>query len=112
MRNVLVMVAVVFLLTASVSFASDTPPAWAYGVPPGNPPPNTPAPDDGSVKHLPGSSALVITGSGKTTQCATCHGTDLKGLGPLPGLAGRSPSYLVRQLYDMQHGARKGPGRT
>ncbi|MDQ2712756.1 MAG: hypothetical protein M3Y24_11115 [Acidobacteriota bacterium] len=27
---------------------------------------------------------------------------DLKGLGPVPGIAGRSPSYLVRQLYDMQ----------
>jgi cytochrome c553 len=26
----------------------------------------------------------------------------------VPGLAGRSPSYLVRQLYDMQHGTRSG----
>ncbi len=26
----------------------------------------------------------------------------------MPGLAGRSPSYTVRQLYDMQHGARNG----
>lgn len=50
----------------------------------------------------------MTTGAGKTTQCGTCHGADLKGLGPVPGLAGRSPSYLVRQLYDMQHGARKG----
>ncbi len=31
-------------------------------------------------------------------------------LGPIPGIAGRSPSYLVRQLYDMQHGARAGVG--
>jgi cytochrome c553 len=30
------------------------------------------------------------------------------GLGPVPGLAGRSPSYLVRQLYDMKHGKRTG----
>jgi cytochrome c553 len=30
-------------------------------------------------------------------------------VGPIPGLAGRSPSYLVRQLYDFQHGARAGP---
>jgi cytochrome c553 len=52
--------------------------------------------------------ALVTTGAGKTTACGQCHGTGLKGLGPVPGLAGRSPSYLVRQLYDMQHGARKG----
>jgi cytochrome c553 len=26
----------------------------------------------------------------------------------VPGIAGRSPSYLVRQLYDMQHGFRTG----
>ena len=47
-------------------------------------------------------------GGGKTTQCAVCHGADLKGLGPVPGIAGRSPSYTVRQLYDMQQGTRKG----
>jgi cytochrome c553 len=29
-------------------------------------------------------------------------------LGPVPTLAGRSPSYLARQLYDMQHGNRNG----
>jgi cytochrome c553 len=33
----------------------------------------------------------------------------LKGLGPVPALAGRSPSYIVRQLYDMRHGVRNGP---
>jgi cytochrome c553 len=44
----------------------------------------------------------------KTKQCAVCHGPGLKGLGPVPSLAGRSPSYLVRQMYDMQAGARKG----
>jgi len=59
----------------------------------------------GSVKK---GEALVTKGGGKTTQCSLCHGADLKGLGPVPGIAGRSPSYLVRQLYDMQQGARKG----
>ena len=60
----------------------------------------------GSIKK---GEALVTTGGGgKTTQCAVCHGADLKGLGPVPGIAGRSPSYLVRQLYDMQQGTRKG----
>jgi cytochrome c553 len=29
-------------------------------------------------------------------------------MGPVPGIAGRSPSYLVRQLYDMQQNVRKG----
>lgn len=52
--------------------------------------------------------ALVTRGAGKTTQCSVCHGADLTGLGPVPGIAGRSPSYMVRQLYDMQQGARKG----
>jgi cytochrome c553 len=53
--------------------------------------------------------ALVMTGGGgKTTQCTVCHGPDLTGMGPVPGLAGRSPSYMVRQLYDMQEGTRKG----
>lgn len=51
---------------------------------------------------------LVLTGGGKTTQCALCHGADLAGIGPVPGIAGRSPSYTVRQLYDMQQGTRKG----
>jgi cytochrome c553 len=51
---------------------------------------------------------LLKTGGGKTTACGTCHGADLKGLGPVPRLAGRSPSYLARQLYDFQHGARAG----
>ena len=40
--------------------------------------------------------------------CETCHGKDLKGLGDVPPLAGRSPSYTVRQLYDYQSGARAG----
>jgi cytochrome c553 len=26
----------------------------------------------------------------------------------VPGVAGRSPSYTVRQLFDTQHGTRKG----
>jgi len=55
--------------------------------------------------------ALVSTGgAGKTLQCAICHGADLKGLGDLPSIAGRSPSYVVRQLYDIQNGARAGKG--
>jgi cytochrome c553 len=54
--------------------------------------------------------ALVKTGgSGRTVACGACHGPDLKGLGPVPPLAGRSPSYTVRQMYDMQQGVRKGP---
>jgi cytochrome c553 len=61
----------------------------------------------GSIKK---GEALVTTGgAGKTLRCAICHGADLKGLANVPPLAGRSPSYTVRQLYDMQNGARTGP---
>ena len=60
----------------------------------------------GSVAR--GKTLATTGGGGKTVQCGVCHGADLKGLGPVPGLAGRSPSYVVRQMYDMQQGARKG----
>jgi cytochrome c553 len=77
----------------------------------------TEARDDGSpfVAYVPVGSvkkgeALVTTGgSGKTLRCSICHGQDLKGLANVPFLAGRSPSYLVRQLYDIKNGSRKGP---
>jgi cytochrome c553 len=52
--------------------------------------------------------ALVTTGGGKTQACATCHGSDYRGIGDVPALAGRSPSYLMRQMYDFQSGARDG----
>ena len=42
-------------------------------------------------------------------QCGVCHGTTLQGIGPVPALAGRSPSYTMRQLFDMKSGARRGP---
>jgi cytochrome c553 len=63
---------------------------------------------EGSIKA---GEALVTTGNaGKTLQCSICHGADLKGLGPIPRIAGRSPSYIARQLYDIQHGSRNGTG--
>jgi cytochrome c553 len=52
---------------------------------------------------------LVTTGGGgRTVACGVCHGPNLAGLGPVPGIAGVSPSYQVRQLFDLQAGARKG----
>jgi len=44
----------------------------------------------------------------RALDCSVCHGADLQGLGPVPGIAGRSPSYLARQMFDMQVGARHG----
>ncbi len=70
-------------------------------------------PRSGWVVYVPvGSLAkgeeLVTTGAGKTIQCGICHGPDLMGLANIPGIAGRSPSYMMRQLYDMKRGTRNG----
>jgi cytochrome c553 len=70
-------------------------------------------PRTGFVAYVPkGSIAkgkqLVETGGG-AFPCTACHGADLKGSGAVPALAGRSPSGIVRQLYDIQHRSRTGP---
>ena len=52
---------------------------------------------------------LVAKGvGGGGTQCAGCHGPTLAGVGAIPAIAGRSPSYAVRQLYDFKSSARAG----
>ena len=61
------------------------------------------------VGSLASGENLVTTGGGKTIQCGICHGPDLMGLGNVPGIAGRSPSYMMRQLWDMKVGTRNGP---
>jgi len=60
----------------------------------------------GSIKK--GESLARTGGNSRTLACGECHGADLRGLGPVPGIAGRSPSYIARQMYDMQAGARHG----
>jgi len=73
-------------------------------------------PRSGFVAYVPvgalkkGEALVVGGGMGKTVACAACHGEGLKGDRDVPSLAGRSPSYLARQLYDMQHFTRNGPG--
>ena len=52
--------------------------------------------------------ALASTGGGRTLVCSTCHGPDMRGIGSIPSIAGRSPSYMARQLYDFKTGARHG----
>jgi cytochrome c553 len=60
----------------------------------------------GSVAR--GADLVATGGSGRTQPCAACHGADLNGLADVPGLAGRSPSYLFRQLYDLRGATRTG----
>lgn len=60
----------------------------------------------GSLKR--GKSLVEKGANGLTLPCATCHGSDLRGKDDVPPIAGRSPSYIVRQLYDLQLGTRAG----
>lgn len=53
--------------------------------------------------------ALAKTGgSGITIACNSCHGPELKGVDAIPSIAGRSPTYLVRQLNEFQRSGRVG----
>jgi cytochrome c553 len=52
----------------------------------------------------------LVAGGGRTTACANCHGADLKGTAEIPGLAGRTATYIVRQLFMTQRGERDGVG--
>lgn len=70
-------------------------------------------PNSGFVAYVPKGAVargrkLVQSGNG-AFPCTSCHGAKLTGDGNVPGLAGRSPSGIVRQLYDIQHGTRGGP---
>jgi cytochrome c553 len=45
----------------------------------------------------------------KTIACKECHGDDLKGDGDLvPWIAGRSPTYILRQLTNIKNKTRAG----
>jgi cytochrome c553 len=46
--------------------------------------------------------------NGKTQACATCHLANLKGTDKIPPIAGRSPTYLLRQLIAFKNGTREG----
>jgi cytochrome c553 len=49
---------------------------------------------------------LATKGDGATQPCIACHGADLRGVGIIPPLAARSPTYIVRQLILFQTGGR------
>ena len=75
-------------------------------------------PTSGFVAYVPKGSLekgrLLVTtgGDGVTMQCSMCHGPDLRGMGNVPSIAGRSPSQMARQILDFQSGARNGSMAT
>ncbi len=81
----------------------ETPEAFIYKNPRSNAVVYVPV---GSIKR--GERLVMDGGDGETISCVYCHGQDLLGLGRIPGIAGRLPGYMVRQLFDMQNGARTG----
>ena len=67
----------------------------------------------GYIAYVPVGS--IATGRGlaagagdRRIACPFCHGRALTGLGYSPPLAGRPPSYLVRQLWNLRSGDRRG----
>ncbi len=52
---------------------------------------------------------LATTGDkGKTVVCSTCHGNKLQGTDKIPPIAGRSPTYLLRQMLAFRNSIRTG----
>ncbi|MDB5641243.1 MAG: cytochrome [Hyphomicrobiales bacterium] len=52
----------------------------------------------------------ALAQAGGPQACASCHGENNRGTKDMPGLAGRTPTYLVRQLFMIQSGERAGVG--
>lgn len=53
--------------------------------------------------------ALAAKGKGAAAACESCHGAQLQGVGTIPALAGRSPTYIVRELILFRTGQRSNP---
>ena len=60
----------------------------------------------GSVKR--GREIARMGVDGRLASCASCHGEHLQGAGLIPPLAGRSPTYLLRQLVAFKTKDRAG----
>lgn len=52
---------------------------------------------------------LALEGTTGVPACAACHGPDLRGVALVPPIAGRSPTYLLRQLVAFRTRARLTP---
>jgi cytochrome c553 len=61
----------------------------------------------GSITH---GAMIASKGAGKALPCESCHGPTLRGVGDIPPLAGRSPTYIVRELIRFRLGQRTNPG--
>lgn len=53
---------------------------------------------------------IAANGTGSAAACASCHGAKLQGAGNIPYLAGRSPTYIARELILFRTGKRMNPG--
>ena len=66
-------------------------------------------PHAGFIAYVPKGAVAKGRRLAAKLECTSCHGAGLRGTdNTAPALAGRSPSYLARQLYDFQQGARHG----
>jgi cytochrome c553 len=52
---------------------------------------------------------IAASGSGAAAACESCHGAKLQGTALIPPLAGRSPTYIVRELLLFRAGQRSNP---
>lgn len=52
---------------------------------------------------------IAAKGVGTAAACGSCHGATLQGVGAIPPLAGRSPTYIVRELILFRTGKRSNP---
>lgn len=64
-------------------------------------------PRAGFVTYVPPGSVAKGQALAKANNCGVCHGPALKGVANVPGIAGRTASYTMRQLWDMKQGTRK-----
>lgn len=70
-------------------------------------------PDTAYIAYVPPGSlakgqALAKRGDSQARPCVSCHGPALTGTPVAPPIAGRSPTYLFRQLYAFKTDARNG----
>lgn len=53
---------------------------------------------------------IAAKGASAAQPCESCHGAKLQGVGDIPYLAGRSPTYIARELILFREGKRTNPG--